>query len=364
MSAITAALATPSTSQNEPVSSDASRKRNIADAIHTLDEAIGPSTSDLSPPSQRHHGTRSIYTTLAKYGIKTKEPRAATSSLSLKSEALVKAPHRSAFLSRTASRRKKAPAIASSSQTTSLPGKEFSPSSVPSFICRLGTFKFSTYGNKPLAIDAVAAAKRGWTSDGVKKDRLVCDFRGASWVVAGPEGLSWDAARRKQRLQLALMHKDLCPWKTRQCDDPTYRIPLKPPAHMARDVKARALLLEPLLESIQIRHPLTSTPVSAHHNTLASVTVPPPFQPTSASQVSLSIPPEPTSSPPPVLSLRTVAFPPCYAEQSDRTPIAALIDRVASALPFTFTAGVCFISHSRSTSSASGVQNAYAFSLN
>ncbi|KAF8273237.1 hypothetical protein EI94DRAFT_1716198 [Lactarius quietus] len=48
----------------------------------------------------------------------------------------------------------------------------YRPSSTQSLLECLATYKLNTYANKPSAIDAVAAAKRGWVNDG--KDRLVC----------------------------------------------------------------------------------------------------------------------------------------------------------------------------------------------
>lgn len=105
------------------------------------------------------------------------------------------APHLAAILSRSATRTRQAlpwklghpprPTTAPSSTT------EYRPSSMPSFLSRLSTFKLSTYSNKPSAIDAVAAAKCGWVNDG--KDRLVCGICDVSWVVAGREGMSRDA---------------------------------------------------------------------------------------------------------------------------------------------------------------------------
>jgi hypothetical protein len=76
---------------------------------------------------------------------------------------------------------------------------------------------------------------------------------------------------------------------------------------MAREVKSRALMLEPLLHGVQVRHPLvsgvlsilfllecsslskTATQISVLRKTLASVTVPPPPGPQSALQVGSSI---------------------------------------------------------------------------
>lgn len=64
-----------------------------------------------------------------------------------------------------------------------------------SLLERLATYKLNTYANKPPAIDALAAAKRGWVNDG--KDRLVCGVCRASWVLAGREGMNRDAGTSK-----------------------------------------------------------------------------------------------------------------------------------------------------------------------
>ncbi len=110
-------------------------------------------------------------------------------------------PHLTAILSRAASRTRKAlpsfkfPSSASSATSISTIHNrvEYRPSSTPSFLSRLATFKLTTYANKPTPIDAVAAAKCGWINDG--KDRLVCGLCGVSWVVAGREGMSRDAGK-------------------------------------------------------------------------------------------------------------------------------------------------------------------------
>ena len=84
-----------------------------------------------------------------------------------------------------------------------------------------------------------------------------------------------NALVEKQRIQLVDMHKDGCPWKKRQCggrftsrgpcmliSDPfflsadVYRIPLSSPAIMAKEIKTRARSLEPVLEGVEIKHPL------------------------------------------------------------------------------------------------------------
>jgi hypothetical protein len=78
----------------------------------------------------------------------------------------------------------------------------------------------------------------------------------------------------KQRGQLVTMHKDGCPWKTQQCDgtvhslpqlldgsdvshlDSVYRLPVQSPSAAAKEIKSRALGLEPVLEEVQVKHPL------------------------------------------------------------------------------------------------------------
>ncbi|KAI0058669.1 zf-C3HC-domain-containing protein [Artomyces pyxidatus] len=254
-------------------SSVKSNKRKLEDAIQSLDDAVGTlqNVAERPTPAKRPHTVRTLYSTLAKYGIKSKEP--ASTVPERKAADLSKTPHLAAILARTATKTRKAiPHKFRSSTPLSSSTSEYRPSSTPSFLSRLATFKLNTYSNKPPAIDAVAASKCGWINDG--KDRLVCGICAVSWVLAGREGMSKDAANalvEKQRLQLVEMHKDGCPWKTRQCDPDVYRIPLSSPAAMARETKSRALMLESVLEDVQVKHPLTSTQVQALLATVASI---------------------------------------------------------------------------------------------
>ncbi|EMD31351.1 hypothetical protein CERSUDRAFT_119917 [Gelatoporia subvermispora B] len=249
-------------------------KRKLEDAILSLDEAVHVSPAERpSPPKRTRTVGRSIYSTLAKYGIKkdTKTPK-----VKEEVERLSKtAPHMAAILARSASRvRKPVPATLLGHAPPTL-SAEYRPSSVASFLTRLATFQLPTYSNKPPAIDAVAAAKCGWTNDG--KDRLVCNICNVSWVVADTRGMARDAANtlvEKQRAQLVGVHKDGCPWKVKQCDDNIYRIPLQTPHTMAKEIKSRALTLEPLLEGVQVKHPMASSQVQALVSTVHSVHLP------------------------------------------------------------------------------------------
>ncbi|KAH9916168.1 C3HC zinc finger-like-domain-containing protein [Fomitopsis serialis] len=278
MSIILATSSSMPTLHTTTIASEKSIKRKLEDAIHTLDEAVAPTASQLEqqPPAKKQRTSKNLYATLAKYGIR-KESKAAQHTNEL--ETLSKtAPHLAAILTRSATRTRQAlpwklghsqrPATAPSSTT------EYRPSSMQSFLSRLSTFKLSTYSNKPTAIDAVAAAKCGWVNDG--KDRLVCGICDVSWVVGGREGMSRDAANtlvEKQRAQLVDMHKDGCPWKTRQCDDSIYRISLQAPAAMAREIKSRAAALNCVMQDVEIKHPMTSTQIQSLLSTISAVRV-------------------------------------------------------------------------------------------
>jgi hypothetical protein len=177
-------------------------------------------------------------------------------------------PNLSAILSRAATKTRKAfphkPGESSSSAPSLSPLADYRPSSIPSFIGRLETFKLATYANKPPALDAVAAAKAGWINDG--KDRLVCGICNASWVVSGKEGMSRDAANaliEKQRTSLVQAHKVGCPWRTRQCDDSIYRIPLQSPASTVQNIKMNAAVLDTVLQDVEIKHPLTQSQLAS-----------------------------------------------------------------------------------------------------
>lgn len=105
-----------------------------------------------------------------------------------------KTPHLAAILSRVATKKRKA--LFNFTPPSNFSEAEYRPSSTPSFLSRLSTYKLATYANKPTAIDAVAAAKCGWVNDG--KDRLVCNICNVSWVVAGREGMTRDAGKSSE----------------------------------------------------------------------------------------------------------------------------------------------------------------------
>lgn len=183
--------------------------------MQTLDEAVGPTapTTALTPlPFKRLRTSRSIYAMLTKRGKKDNKPyvqpllgngrcvfistchtRTTTGDLQSLSKT---SPNLAAILARTASRTRKVlpmqfgqtvkPILTNGSSSS-----DYRPSSIASFFNRLSTYKLSTYGNKPRAIDAVAASKSGWINDG--KDRLLCGICGVSWVLAGRDGMTREA---------------------------------------------------------------------------------------------------------------------------------------------------------------------------
>ncbi|EKM58236.1 uncharacterized protein PHACADRAFT_182602 [Phanerochaete carnosa HHB-10118-sp] len=300
MSSPTAATSNPPVSRNRSVThlggdnaGDRGFKRKFEDAIHKLDEAVGSlASSETPPPSKRAKLSRSLYSTLSKYGIKkgSKEPTQISRLDSLSKTA----PHFVSILNRAATKTRKSipfkPGHTPSLSLLSAPStaSEYRPSSTASFLSRLSSYKLTTYANKPASIDAVAAAKCGWVNEG--KDRLVCGICGVSWVIANSHGMGRDAATaliEKMRTNLVEMHKDGCPWKFKQCEgklkitrpanitncrkDSIYRVPLQTPSVTTRELKARAAKLDLVVKNIQIKHPLSA----AQLQTLLAILRPP-----------------------------------------------------------------------------------------
>ncbi|KAH7884647.1 C3HC zinc finger-like-domain-containing protein [Phlebopus sp. FC_14] len=248
-------------------------QRKLEDAIQSLDVAVAPASSSVierPTPSKRPHLTRSLYSTLTKYGIKSKEDPKLSPDTTDKVDVSRRAPRLAAILSRSATRSKESP-FKHLSAPPAHAASEYRPSSTQSFLARLASYKITTYANKPPQIDAVAAARCGWINEG--KDRLICGICDVSWVVAGREGMTKEAANtlvEKQRVSLVDMHKDGCPWKTRQCDASIYRVPLQSPAAMVRDLRTTACSLEPLVANVAINHPLTASQINSLHVALAA----------------------------------------------------------------------------------------------
>ncbi|EIW84066.1 zf-C3HC-domain-containing protein [Coniophora puteana RWD-64-598 SS2] len=304
----------PSIPLSEPESDSIARirtrKRKLDDALLTLDDAVNTrqhedpfSATSIStaPPTKRPHIAHSLYATLAKYGIRSKQqthqPQASSSFLDISKSA----PHLSAILSRAASRAGlrtfPAPSATSSVSAASFRSPsaanaissgrgpssvfapaitaEYRPSSLDSLLARLATFKLATYPSKPTQIDAAAAARAGWVNAG--KDRLVCGLCGAAWVVAPRTGMSRDAGNalvERQRIGLVSNHKDGCPWKKRQSDPSVYRVPLQSPAAMARTIRDMAVRLAPLVNDAIVKHPLSNSQLNSLRSTLATLPAP------------------------------------------------------------------------------------------
>lgn len=168
-------------------------QRKLDDAIEKLDNVLAPS-NDADPPSPTKRPntsrTSSIYASLSKYKL---------------------------FRSNNSSSRSTNRPISLPYALSSKP--PYRPESTSDFLSRLATYKITTYRDKPAEINAVAAAKAGWTNEG--KERLVCGYCSASWVLASTTGMKPEAANtlvEKQRAGLVANHKDSCPWKKTQCD--------------------------------------------------------------------------------------------------------------------------------------------------
>ncbi|KAI6102157.1 hypothetical protein F5141DRAFT_1204549 [Pisolithus sp. B1] len=80
--------------------------------------------------------------------------------------------------------------------------------------------------------------------------------------VAGASRTVWyDQGNR--RAFLVDMHKEGCPWKTRHCDDSVYRVPPQPPSFTARDLRTTAVALDPIVSKFAIKHPHASSQLSS-----------------------------------------------------------------------------------------------------
>ncbi|KAL0067635.1 hypothetical protein AAF712_005350 [Marasmius tenuissimus] len=245
-------------------------KRKLDDAFYRLDAAVTPKEpTDEQPPRKKLLLSQSIYSTLTKYGIKSKEADSSKGPLRNFTSLSKSAPHLSAILTRAATRTRERLSKSSSPGPSVSTTADYRPSSIPSFLNRLSTFKLSTYGNKPPQIDAVAASKCGWTNDG--KDRLVCGICGVSWVVAGREGMSREAGK-KQMLSSRSNVNNL--WTLTSLGvhgrhdnathkDLIYRIPLQSPAATLREFKTNASILDSILQSVEIKHPLTPSQLAS-----------------------------------------------------------------------------------------------------
>ncbi|KAL1729938.1 C3HC zinc finger-like-domain-containing protein [Schizophyllum commune] len=245
---------TPTEDEARTASTHRATKRKLDDAFSRLDSAIGQE-DERPPPPKRTNTSSSFLSTLSRYGIMSKS--------------------KSKILSRAKSTFKPSPT------TSAAPHAAYRPSSVTSFLERLATFKIATYSGKPKCLEASAAAAAGWVNDG--KDRLVCGICNASWVVAGREGLSRDAANalvEKQRASLVDAHKEGCPWRKQQCDASIYRIPLQSPQTMVRAIKSNAVALNTPFANVHVKHPLSATQLNSLKQTIANFILPDATEPT------------------------------------------------------------------------------------
>ncbi|KAK1231835.1 hypothetical protein PQX77_005049 [Marasmius sp. AFHP31] len=307
-------------------------KRKLDDAFYRLDAAVTPKeTTDEQPPRKRPLLSQSIYSTLTKYGIKSKEAESSKGPLRNFSSLSKSAPHLSAILTRAATRTRERLSKSSSPGPPVSTTADYRPSSIPSFLNRLSTFKLSTYGNKPPQIDAVAASKCGWTNDG--KDRLVCGICGVSWVVAGREGMSREAGKKQTLSSRSNANNSWMltnPGVPGRHDNATYkdliyRIPLQSPAATVRELKTNASILDPILQSVEIKHPLTPSQLASLQAAITSAE-PAPDPEENSDQLTNETPP----SPPSMTAVLTALFGWAPAPERPRT---TSLSRSTSRLP-------------------------------
>lgn len=60
----------------------------------------------------------------------------------------------------------------------------------------------------------------------------------------------------QQTKGLVEMHKEVCPWRIKQCEPSVYRIPLRAPGTMAKEIRDTAKELDGVMSGVEIKHPL------------------------------------------------------------------------------------------------------------
>ncbi|KAI6102159.1 hypothetical protein F5141DRAFT_1217742 [Pisolithus sp. B1] len=170
----------------------------------------------------------------------------------------------------------------------------------------------ATYANKPSQIDAFAVAKCGWINDG--KDRLesviaaeqdISSFQ--CWAASLCARFSANDLVEKQRNSLVEMHKEGCPWKTKQCDGVlrVSREPLQSPNFTARELRTTTIALNPIVPEVAVKHFLAwvsdtflLTQLSSLHSTWSTTgaPTPPSGDPSSTMQIGESAMPTPELS--------------------------------------------------------------------
>ncbi|CUA70490.1 hypothetical protein RSOLAG22IIIB_08904 [Rhizoctonia solani] len=312
-------IATTGASTSSLFPSSRITKRKLQDALDALDDATAPSDSGArrrgegdDRPSPFKRANTSIYSSLAKYGIHVgrkpgnkQEPRSSSTlsrlfrnrSSKRQSQSQPQSPlphsasdttpsrpsisHPFALAPNTTLTNKPAPNTtqftftAPTPITSPIPVPIYRPSSASDFLERLSTFKLSTYRDKPVAIDAVAAARCGWRNEG-GKDRLACNVCGAAWIVGNATGMTREGASAltaRHVTSLVQNHKNSCPWRLRQCDTSIYRLPLKGSSALIRDITKRAASLPRTAERVLVKHPLSEPELEMLSAAVAGVEV-------------------------------------------------------------------------------------------
>lgn len=220
-------------------------KRKYEEAITLLDEAAGTRALpalELPPPPKR--ARISLYSTLAKYGIGTTVD------------------HKSSSMSNLQNVLKRVKGGTDANVEAEDPAKKYAtydPDSRADFLARLQTFKLVTYSSKPSQIDAVAAARCGWFNEG--KEQLTCKTCKVTWTMpprpmSNKEELA--SLVSQQQAMLVDQHSTSCPWKVRQSEETIYAMPIPSPSSLLTSILQKASRLQPSLDGISVKHPLTA----------------------------------------------------------------------------------------------------------
>ncbi|XP_062188944.1 uncharacterized protein LOC133892274 [Phragmites australis] len=131
-----------------------------------------------------------------------------------------------------------APHVSQPSLSTNAAGTAanfFEPSCRPwergDLLCRLATFKPSTWASKPKAASSLACARRGWVN--IDMDKIECESCGAHLIFTALT--SWSPAEVANAgeafaEQLDASHQNDCPWRGNSCADSLVQFHITPSA--------------------------------------------------------------------------------------------------------------------------------------
>ncbi|BGP20128.1 hypothetical protein JCM10213_000788 [Rhodosporidiobolus nylandii] len=119
------------------------------------------------------------------------------------------------------------------------PPASYDPTSLPSLLARLATYRLSSFSpSKPASLSALSCALHGWRHTPETRERIECVTCGRAVVLLPPSsgagGWTSPAGKKlREEYERAVLsskaeeslHKETCPWRMRPCARSLYRLP-------------------------------------------------------------------------------------------------------------------------------------------